>query len=145
MRSELHAIAATPTTEAEYDALSDLAKLIIGLRYLFHGPGAPQPGPTVIYQDITATIASETNSVHRSRLRHEKFRVYRIREFVKAQEVLTLVCSPTTRHAEMCTKALPAPLLRAEVRRSFITTTYSTHGNRKATEQLFTPLLAGPP
>ena len=135
-KSQLQPIAATSTTEAEYVALSDLAKMVIGLRYLLHGIGAPQPGPTVIYQDNTATIASAKHPVHRSRLRHVNVRVYRIREFVNAQEVLPVVCSTTTQHADMCTKALPAPILTRHTEVAF---------GELATEQLFTPLLAGPP
>ena len=133
-KSQLQSIAATSTTEAEYISLSDDASMVVGLRMLLLGLSAPQTGPTVIYQDNTATIAASKNPIHRSRLRHINVRVYRIREFVKAQEVLPVVCTTTAMHADMFTKALPAPLLQRHTEVAY---------GELGSEMLFPPLPAG--
>ena len=133
-KSVLQKITATSTTEAEYIALSDNAKIVIGFRILLNNLGAIQAGPTVIYQDNTATIAASKNPIHRSRLRHVNTRVYSIRDHVKAQEVLPVRCSTANQHADMCTKGLPAALLTRHTAIAY---------GESATETLFPPLTAG--
>ena len=70
----------------------------------------------IIYQDNAAPIASSKNPMKRrlwSRLRHVNVRVYHIPEFVNA---LPVVCHTQQQHADMATKALPAPLLTRHIK-----------------------------
>ena len=65
---------------------------------IYQGLGVRQPGPTVIYQDNAATISLAKNQKHHdsSRLHHVNIRIYRMREFVHAQEILPIICSTNT-------------------------------------------------
>ena len=133
-KSQLQRITATSSTEAEYISLSDNAKFVASLRMLLTGLDEPQLEPTNIYQDNTATIAASKNPIHRTRLRQINARVYRIRDFIKEQSVHPVLCTTVNQHADICTKAVPAPLLQRHTEVAY---------SECESEQLFPPLHAG--
>ena len=128
-KSQLQNQAAISTTEAEYITLSENANTVVGLRFLMEGLQEPQLGPTFIFQDNTAAIAASKNAPNRSRLRHINVRAYNIRDLVRAGDVYPIQCSSADQHADLCTKALAAPILTRH--------TDVAHGERSTDPPLF--------
>ncbi len=85
--------------------------------------------PTFIFQDKTAPIAASKNAPNHSSLRHINVRFYNISYLVSAREVYPIQCSTTNQHADICTKALPAPLHTCH--------TYVAYGTRSSDPPAF--------
>ena len=65
-----------------------------------------------VFGDNTANIAACKNPIHHTRLHQINARVYCIRDFIKGQSVHHVLCTTFIQHADLCTMAVPAPLLQ---------------------------------
>jgi hypothetical protein len=74
---------AISSTEAEYLALCEGAKLVAWARQLLSELGYPQPGPTVVYEDNQSTIRMVNNGNDKGRTKHIDVRFHYIREMIE--------------------------------------------------------------
>jgi len=78
---------AISSTEAEYLALCEGAKLVAWARQLLSELGYPQPGPTVVYEDNQATIKMVNNGNDKGRTKHIDVRFHYIREMIEQGQI----------------------------------------------------------
>jgi len=108
-RSKKQPSVALSTAEAEFMAASSTANTTLWLRRILKDLGAPQPGPSPLYEDNQACILLSTNSSHQGRTRHIDMHVHALKDHV-ANGIVRLVSCPTVHMtADLCTKALPGP------------------------------------
>ena len=79
---------ALSTCEAEYISLCDAVKEAIYLRHLLSDLGFPITGPTPIFEDNSACIATtSTHFIIHERTRHIEFKYHYTREQILAKTV----------------------------------------------------------
>ena len=95
------------TAEAELIALSDGLKEILYMRQAMAFFGVPQLGPTVIFEDNQAVVATAHNpGQNHGKLKHVAIRTHRVQEEVHLQTI-SVVHKPTAfMLADILTKAL---------------------------------------
>jgi len=96
------------TSEAEYVAASQCEQEVVYLRWILRDFGFTPIGPTRVYEDNLACVATSEKPVRRKYSRHIDIRRYFVRDLV--QNVLKLVPLRTSLMvADALTKSLPAP------------------------------------
>lgn len=109
--SHTQPIVALSTAEAEYVALTDLAKEVVWMKLLLDELGYPQ-GTVVLREDNQAAIKIAKNPQDHKRTKHIDVRYHYIREQLQ-NEVFRLEYVPTeSQLADMFTKGLYGPRLR---------------------------------
>lgn len=78
---------AISSTEAEYLALCEGAKLVAWARQFLSELGYPQPNPTVVYEDNQATIKMVNNGNDKGRTKHIDVRFHYIREMIQKGQI----------------------------------------------------------
>ena len=115
--SKKQPVVALSSTEAEFVASAEAAKMIVWARLLLHDLGFPQQSPTILYQDNQSTIKLLTDDSYRARSKHIDVRFHFIRELVN-ERILEPVYLPTEdMTADILTKTLgPRLFLRLRPR-----------------------------
>ena len=121
-RSIKQTTVALSTTEAEFVALSEGAKLIVWMRCLLKEMDSEQAKPTMVREDNQGALVWEDEGVRHAK--HISIRKNFVREQVENQ-IIRLVYCPT---AEMCADILTKPLPRQtfELHRQSLAITNST-------------------
>lgn len=80
---------ALSTTEAEYMAVSEVAKQAIWIRHFLYslGRGFKTAGPTLIYEDNQGAIKLADNPVDHPKTKHIAVRFHAIRDHIDAGEI----------------------------------------------------------
>ena len=99
------------TTEAEYVAMSDVMKEVLGLRHVWRFM-LPQAGMPCIpmYEDNAGSIQIANNPVSNSNSKHIDVRHHFLRELVDRKEMEIIHVPSKYQHADFLTKALPEDL-----------------------------------
>ena len=102
---------ALSTTEAEYMGLASVTQEVIWQRQLFKDLGfLDEMEPTIIAQDNQGTICLASDPTNHTRAKHIDVRHHFLRECIDEGKVKVEYCPTKEMLADMCTKALPAPL-----------------------------------
>jgi hypothetical protein len=101
-------IMALSSTEAEYIALFELAKLISWARQFLQDLGFPQLSPTVVFEDNKSTIHMVEFGTDRGKTKHMDVRFHYIRELVQNGSITLQHQSTLLMVADILTKALPS-------------------------------------
>jgi hypothetical protein len=95
------------TAEAELIALADGIKEILYIREAMTFFGAPQLGPTVVYEDNAAVVATAHNpGKNHGKLKHVAIRTHRVQEEVHLETIDVVHMSTDLMQADILTKAL---------------------------------------
>ena len=95
------------TAEAELIALADGLKEILYMREAMTFFGAPQLGPTTIYEDNAAVVATAHNpGKNHGKLKHVAVRTHRVQEEVRLETIDVVHKSTDLMQADILTKAL---------------------------------------
>ena len=106
--SKKQTIVALSSTEAEYVALSELAKEILWMRELCTEIGQELIGPTTIFEDNKSAIAIANDPVHHGRVKHIQVKVHFFRDHLKKGHLKLEYISTENQVADLLTKPLPA-------------------------------------
>jgi hypothetical protein len=101
---------AISSTEAEYLALCEGAKLVAWARQLFSELGYPKPGPNVVYEDNQATIKMVNNGNDKGRTKHIDVRFHYIREMIEQGQIKMEYKRTEDMIADILTKAPSKPI-----------------------------------
>jgi len=116
-KTKLQATVATSSTEAEFVAAVDAAKVAKSLRTILAELGYPQHGPTPLYEDNQAAIAMINETKPTARSRHIDIQHFAIQEW-RARGLIEMRYIPTTINpADAATKCLAWTLLSRHIRR----------------------------
>ena len=110
--SHTQSVVALSTAEAEYIALTDIAKKVVWMKLLLSELGHPQ-ADVVVFEDNQASIRIAKNPQDHKRTKHIRPHYHYIRDQIK-DGILRLEYIPTQNQlADIFTKALNGPRLRA--------------------------------
>ena len=101
---------AISSTEAEYLALCEGAKLVAWARQLLSELGYPQPGPTVVYEDNQSTIRMVNNGNDKGRTKHIDVRFHYVREMIENKQIVVQYKPTQDMIADILTKVTPKPI-----------------------------------
>jgi hypothetical protein len=101
---------AISSTEAEYLALCEGAKLIAWARQLLDELGYPQSGPTIVYEDNQSTIRMVNNGNDKGRTKHIDVRFHYVREMIENKQIVVQYKPTKEMIADILTKATPKPI-----------------------------------
>ena len=106
-KSKLQPTVATSSTEAEFIAAVQCAKVVKYLRSVLTDLGFPPSGPTVLYEDNQAAIAMINENRPTPRSRHIDIQHFAVQEW-RARDIIKLTYIPTAiNNADQATKPLP--------------------------------------
>jgi hypothetical protein len=105
--SKKQSITALSSTEAEYIALSEVAREARWLRSLFKELGFEQTLPTTILGDNEGSITMTKNPQFHKRAKHIDLQYHSIREQVREGEIIVESCRSHSQTADVLTKPLP--------------------------------------
>ena len=106
--SKKQTVVALSSTEAEYVALSEIAKELLWMRELCNEIKQPFIDATQIFEDNKSAIAIAKDPVHHGRVKHIQVKVHFFRDHLKKGH-LSLDYIPTgDQIADLLTKALPS-------------------------------------
>ena len=97
------------STEAEYTAASEAARVIIATRAFIDQLSKPQPRATSLYLDNSASIRMASESGGTARRRHINIKHHWIREQVAGGHIELVWVETAKQIADIFTKALPRP------------------------------------
>jgi hypothetical protein len=101
---------ANSTTEAEYLALGEGAKLLAWARMFLKDLGFEQKEPTKVYEDNKSTIDMVNNGNDKGRTKHIDVKYHYIRELVKENKIKMIYKESAAMIADMLTKSVPYPI-----------------------------------
>lgn len=117
-KSKLQATVSTSSTEAEFIAAVDAAKMVKYLRSVLAELGFPPAGPTVLHEDNQAAIEMINHSKPTARSRHVDIQHFAIQEWQR-RGLVTMQYIPTSLNvSDAETKALSWTLLSRHVLRA---------------------------
>ena len=105
-KSKLQPLVASSSTEAEFYAASDAAKMAIYLRSILDEMGMVQDAPTPIGVDNSAVIDISDRSAPTSRVRHIEIRFFQLQQFVTDLLVRFFKVHGPSNASDSATKAL---------------------------------------
>ena len=103
---------AASTCEAEYMGAWSAVKELVYLRKLLKFMGAPQTGPTSLYEDNQACIRISENPCDGERVKHIDAKYHLVRQNVMNKIVKLHYCSTENMVADAFTKALAGPKIK---------------------------------
>jgi len=103
---------AASTCEAEYMGAWSAVKELVYLRKLLKFMGAPQTGPTSLYEDNQACIRISENPCDGERVKHIDAKYHLVRQNVMNKIVKLHYCSTENMVADASTKALAGPKIK---------------------------------
>jgi len=106
-RCKVQPIVALSTAEAEFDALTAVAREVVYLRELLRGMYCPQEPPTTILQDNQPCIAMVNNPVTSIHNKHFAMRFAYIRQLIAEKAICVSYCATSEMIADALTKPLP--------------------------------------
>ena len=113
-QSKRQATVANSSSEAEYTAAGECAKLIMGCRNFLAEVYLPQHAPTRLFVDNqTAQLWINSESITSYRRKHINVRHHYIRELVKNKEIIVDWVSTKDQIADILTKSMPAVTFNA--------------------------------
>ena len=101
---------AISSTEAEYLALCEAAKLVAWARQLLSELGYPQSAPTVVYEDNQSTIRMVNNGNDKGRTKHIDVRFHYVREMIENKQIVVQYKPTKEMVADILTKATSKPI-----------------------------------
>jgi hypothetical protein len=108
-KSKKQMMIALSSTEAEYVALSEVAREACWLRNLFEELGFPLKFPITIKGDNDSSVSMAKNQQFHNRSNHIAIRWHWVRELIE-QDLITIEnCQDPQQTADILTKALPCP------------------------------------
>jgi hypothetical protein len=99
-------LVALSSTEAEYIALCEGAKIISWARQFLSELGFSQTNPTIIFEDNLSAIHMVNNGNDHGRTKHIDIRYHFIRQMLLEKQIVLKHLSTHQMHADMLTKAL---------------------------------------
>jgi hypothetical protein len=96
------------STEAEYIALCEAAKLIAWARQFLLELSCPQPGPTDVFEDNQSTIRMVYHGNDKGRTKHIDVRYHYIRQLIEDGSINVKYLPTTEMLADILTKPLPS-------------------------------------
>jgi hypothetical protein len=100
-------VMALSSTEAEYIALFETAKLVAWARQFLSDLGFPQLAPTIVYEDNLSTIHLVEHGNDKGKTKHMDVRYHYIKELVDKGDIKLQHRSTVLMIADLLTKALP--------------------------------------
>ena len=105
--SKKQTIVALSSTEAEYVALSEIAKEILWMRELCAEVGQPMIDATTIFEDNKSAIAIAHDPVHHGRVKHIQVKIHFFRDHMKKGHLKVDYVPTGDQIADLLTKPLP--------------------------------------
>ena len=105
--SKKQSTVALSTTEAEYIALTHVAKQLTWIRKLLNGIGLEQRDPTAIRCDNLSAITITCDATYHARTKHINIYYHYIREKVASNEASLTYVASKDNIADIMTKAIP--------------------------------------
>jgi hypothetical protein len=105
-KSVMQKTVATSSTAAEYIALSDAARSVVGMRNFLASLGYPQEAPTILYEDNSGAICIARGAGRPERSRHLDIRYHYVKELVASGVVSVEYISTDLQLADGLTKSL---------------------------------------
>jgi hypothetical protein len=97
---------AISSTEAEYIALFEAAKVIAWARQFLNDLGFPQQSPTLVFEDNMSTILLVKNGNDKGKTKHMDVRYHYIKELVDHGKIILQHLSTTEMISDILTKPL---------------------------------------
>ena len=109
-KSKYQEVIAMSTTEAEFVAACDAAKIILFFRSIFQDLGIPQEDATILYEDNTGALLMANAQQPTKRTRHMDIKHFSLVDWVERDLLLLQDISTHDNAADAMTKMLPRQL-----------------------------------
>jgi hypothetical protein len=114
-KTRLQPTVALSSTEAEFMATCDAAKMLLFIRSILWDLGIPQHAATVIYEDNDAATAMANAQKPTTRTRHMDIRYFALAEWVERDLVILEQIHTSVNEADHLTKTLDKTLFYRHV------------------------------
>ena len=109
-KSKYQEVIAMSTTEAEFVAACDAAKIILFFRSIFQDLGIPQEDATILYEDNSGALLMANAQQPTKRTRHMDIKHFSLLDWVERDLLLLKEISTSDNAADAMTKMLPKQL-----------------------------------
>ena len=109
-KSKYQEVIALSTTEAEFVAACDAAKIILFFRSIFQDLGIPQQDATILYEDNTGALMMANAQQPTKRTRHMDIKHFSLLDWVERDLLILRDISTNDNAADAMTKMLPRQL-----------------------------------